>query len=58
MIRIALRTLLILLAGALVLVLGGVLALRLGAATWAVNLALRDDQPVSWDQTQSHEGGG
>ena len=45
MIRIALRTLLILLAGALVLVLGGVLALRLGAATWAVNLALREINP-------------
>ena len=45
MIRIALRTLLILLAGALVLVLGAVLALRLGAATWAVNLALGEINP-------------
>ncbi len=46
MIRIALRTLLVLLAGALLLVLAGLVALRVGAATWAVNLALEKINPV------------
>ncbi|HEY8196073.1 MAG TPA: hypothetical protein VIG04_03805, partial [Gemmatimonadales bacterium] len=45
MIRIALRILLVLLAGALVLASIALIALRLGAATWAVNLALQKVKP-------------